>query len=84
MKLKGLKVIIDCAHGAHFGINKRLPKSVASLGDYVVLSAHKTLPALTQGAYLLVNEENSDIRILFKSFYDNITFLFNYGIFRLC
>lgn len=45
LKEIGLKVIIDCAHGAHFGINKRLPKSLASLGDYVVLSAHKTLPA---------------------------------------
>ncbi len=61
LKSKGLRVIIDCAHGAHFGISKRLPKSVASLGDYVILSAHKTLPALTQGAYLLVNEEKSNM-----------------------
>ncbi|MGL5087594.1 MAG: aminotransferase class I/II-fold pyridoxal phosphate-dependent enzyme [Clostridium sp.] len=59
LKSKGLKVIIDCAHGAHFGFNERLPKSVAKLGDYVVLSAHKTLPALTQGGYLLVNEESN-------------------------
>ena len=68
LKLKGLKVIIDCAHGAHFGINKRLPKSIASLGDYVVLSAHKTLPALTQGAYLLANEENSVLEFYLKVF----------------
>ncbi|HEX9025871.1 MAG TPA: aminotransferase class I/II-fold pyridoxal phosphate-dependent enzyme, partial [Clostridium sp.] len=68
LKLKGLKVIIDCAHGAHFGTNKRLPKSIASLGDYVVLSAHKTLPALTQGAYLLVNEENSELEFYLKAF----------------
>lgn len=68
LKAKGLKVIIDCAHGAHFGINKRLPKSVASLGDYVVLSAHKTLPALTQGAYLLVNEENNLLEFYLKAF----------------
>jgi len=68
LKLKGLKIIIDCAHGAHFGINKRLPKSVASLGDYVVLSAHKTLPALTQGAYLLVNEDNNELEFYLKAF----------------
>ncbi|AWK49680.1 decarboxylase [Clostridium beijerinckii] len=68
LKLKGLKVIIDCAHGAHFGMNKRLPKSITSLGDYVVLSAHKTLPALTQGAYLLVNEENSELEFYLKAF----------------
>ncbi len=68
LKLKGLKVIIDCAHGAHFGTNKRLPKSITSLGDYVVLSAHKTLPALTQGAYLLVNEENSELEFYLKAF----------------
>jgi len=68
LKLKGLKIIIDCAHGAHFGTNKRLPKSITSLGDYVVLSAHKTLPALTQGAYLLVNEENSELEFYLKAF----------------
>lgn len=68
LKKKGLKTIIDCAHGAHFGINKRLPKSVSSLGDYVVLSAHKTLPALTQGSYLLVNEENSMLEFYLKAF----------------
>ena len=68
LKSKGLKIIIDCAHGAHFGVNKRLPKSVASLGDYVVLSAHKTLPALTQGAYLLVNKECSTLEFYLKVF----------------
>lgn len=68
LKKKGLKTIIDCAHGAHYGINKRLPKSLSSLGDYVVLSAHKTLPALTQGSYLLVNEENSMLEFYLKAF----------------
>jgi arginine/lysine/ornithine decarboxylase len=68
LKSRGLKVIIDCAHGAHFGVNKRLPKSIASLGDYVILSAHKTLPALTQGAYLLVNEDNELLEFYLKAF----------------
>lgn len=68
LKAKGLKVIIDCAHGAHYGINSRLPKAVSSLGDYVVLSAHKTLPALTQGAYLVVNEENVNLEFYLRTF----------------
>lgn len=68
LKAKGIKVIVDCAHGAHFGINTRLPKSIASLGDYVILSAHKTLPALTQGAYLLVNEENNLLEFYLRAF----------------
>lgn len=68
-KRRGLKIIIDAAHGAHFGINKRLPKSFSNLADYVVVSAHKTLPALTQGAYLLVNEEeNSMVEFYLKCF----------------
>ena len=64
LKEKGLKVIIDSAHGAHFVVNKDLPKSLANLGDYVVLSAHKTLPSLTQGAYLLVN--NNEVKSNYK------------------
>ncbi|WP_160692957.1 aminotransferase class I/II-fold pyridoxal phosphate-dependent enzyme [Clostridium sp. C2-6-12] len=68
LKAKGLKVIIDCAHGAHYGTNSRLPKSVSSIGDYIVLSAHKTLPALTQGAYLLVNEDNFNLEFYLRTF----------------
>lgn len=65
---RGLKVIIDSAHGAHFGFNESLPKSMAKLGDYVVVSAHKTLPSLTQGAYLLVNENESNIEFYLRVF----------------
>lgn len=61
LKSKGLKVIIDAAHGAHFIASERLPKSLTSLADYVVLSAHKTLPSLTQSGYLIVNDKNSDV-----------------------
>ena len=61
LKSKGLKVIIDAAHGAHFIASERLPKSLTSLVDYVVLSAHKTLPSLTQSGYLIVNDKNSDV-----------------------
>lgn len=68
LKSKGLKVIIDQAHGAHFGVSKDLPKSLGNLGDYVVVSAHKTIPALTGGSYLLVNDTKSNIEFYLKCF----------------
>lgn len=68
LKQNGIATIIDCAHGAHFNFSNRLPKSITSIGDYIVLSAHKTLPALTQGAYLLVNKENKNLEFYLKAF----------------
>ncbi len=53
----GMTVLIDEAHGAHFGIGKPFPDSAVSKGaDVVVQSAHKTLPAMTMGSFLHVNE----------------------------
>lgn len=44
-----IPVIVDEAHGAHFGFAEIFPKSALSQGaDIVVQSFHKTLPALTQ------------------------------------
>lgn len=55
-KKHGMKVLVDSAHGAHFGINEKLPKSAVGLGaDMVVTSTHKTLSSLTQTAYLHIN-----------------------------
>ena len=55
-KEKGITVLIDSAHGAHYGFNNKLPKSPQELGaDMVVMSAHKTLPSLTQTSYLHIN-----------------------------
>ena len=68
LKEKGLKVIIDEAHGAHFGINSKLPKNMAAIADYTVVSAHKTLPALTGGSYLLVNDDSRNIEFYMNSF----------------
>ena len=59
LKERGLTIIIDGAYGAHYGISERLPKSIVSYADYIVLSAHKTLPSLTQGSYLLVNNDKN-------------------------
>lgn len=55
---KGLPVLIDEAHGAHFMGGDYFPSSAIELGaDVVVQSAHKTLPAMTMGAYLHVNSD---------------------------
>ena len=49
----GMKVLVDAAHGAHFGVSKLLPQNPVKMGaDMVVMSAHKTLPSLTQTAFL--------------------------------
>ncbi|WP_377887173.1 aminotransferase class I/II-fold pyridoxal phosphate-dependent enzyme [Alkalihalobacillus sp. R86527] len=54
-----MTVIVDEAHGAHFGKSRFFPQSAINYGaDLVVQSAHKTLPAMTMGAYLhTVNEK---------------------------
>ncbi len=57
-KQYNMKVLIDGAHGAHFGATEELPHNAVSLGaDVVVHSAHKTLPSLTQTSFLHVNCE---------------------------
>ena len=52
----GCPLIVDEAHGAHFGFHPYFPKSANQYGaDLVINSLHKTLPALTQTALLHVN-----------------------------
>lgn len=47
-----IPVLVDEAHGAHFGIES-FPVSALTMGaDLVVQSAHKTLPAMTMGSFL--------------------------------
>lgn len=50
----GLLLLVDEAHGAHFAAAPDLMPStaLASGADACVQSAHKTMPALTQGGYL--------------------------------
>lgn len=46
-------LIVDEAHGAHFGMHSMFPESAVSFGaDLVIQSVHKTLPAFTQSAVL--------------------------------
>ncbi len=54
---RGGKLLVDGAHGAHLPFLGLDPFSGA---DAVVVSAHKTLPALGQGALLFTNGINSD------------------------
>lgn len=52
----GVPLIVDEAHGAHFGFHPYFPENSVKLGaDIVIHSLHKTLPAMTQTAALHVN-----------------------------
>lgn len=53
VKLEGGRLICDSAHGAHFALRPDLfPQSAVALGDVCNMSAHKTLGAMTQTAFL--------------------------------
>ncbi|MDE6744922.1 MAG: hypothetical protein K2J95_13690 [Lachnospiraceae bacterium] len=55
-------LIVDAAHGAHFGMADYLPENAVEAGaDIVIHSLHKTLPSPTQTALLHVN--GSRVRI---------------------
>ncbi|TCS77951.1 aminotransferase class I/II-fold pyridoxal phosphate-dependent enzyme [Tepidibacillus fermentans] len=54
-----IPLLIDEAHGAHFGFHKSFPKSSIQMGaDLVVQSTHKTLSAMTMGSMLHVNYDS--------------------------
>ncbi len=49
-------LIVDSAHGAHFGLHKNMPQNAVTLGaNIVIMSIHKTLPAFTQTAIMCIN-----------------------------
>lgn len=50
-----IPLIIDSAHGAHFGFSPWLPKRHKA--DIIIQSLHKTLPCLTQTAVIHINNE---------------------------
>ncbi len=55
----GAILIVDEAHGAHFGISDKLPKAAYQMGaDLVIESIHKTLPSLTQTALLHYKDQS--------------------------
>lgn len=54
----GIPLIVDEAHGAHFGFHPYFPKNANEKdADVVIHSVHKTLPSLTQTALLHMNGE---------------------------
>jgi len=60
---------VDQAWGAHFGFHPDLPDHALVAGaDALVTSAHKTLPAYTQSAYVLARTERLDADRLDRAF----------------
>jgi len=58
----GVPLIVDEAHGAHFGFHSRFPRSALQLGaDAVIQSTHKMLPAMTMGAMLHLQGDRINI-----------------------
>ncbi|MDE5910586.1 MAG: aminotransferase class I/II-fold pyridoxal phosphate-dependent enzyme [Lachnospiraceae bacterium] len=63
----GIPLIVDQAHGAHFGMHPAYPENAVKQGaDYVIHSVHKTLPAPTQTALLHRNGALTDSEVLKK------------------
>ncbi len=61
----GALLLVDEAHGAHFGFSGMFPENAVTSGaDAVVMSLHKTLPAMTQTALLHVCSDRVDIERL--------------------
>jgi len=59
---RGGLLIVDEAHGAHFPFHNIFPEPAIRLGaDIVITSPHKTLPALTQAALVLIKGRGADM-----------------------
>jgi len=62
-----IPVIVDQAHGAHFGFHPLFPASaVSQKADFVIQSVHKTLPAPTQTDVLHHNGKLTDSNLIKK------------------
>ena len=62
---RNIPLIVDAAHGAHFGLGAGLPESAVAAGaDIVIHSLHKTLPSMTQTALIHVNGDIVDKALL--------------------
>ena len=57
----GTLLLVDSAHGAHLGFSGGFPENAVRCGaDIVVMSLHKTLPALTQCSLLHICGEQAN------------------------
>jgi arginine decarboxylase len=65
----GVPLIVDAAWAAHLGFHAGLPRhAIAAGADAMVTSAHKALPAYTQGAIVLARTERLDAARLNRAF----------------
>ncbi len=65
----GVPLVVDAAWGAHFGLHPALPPHPLAAGaDAVVVSAHKTLPAVSQAALVLARTTRLDAARLDRAF----------------
>src|SRR5215472_4282402 len=65
----GIPLIVDAAWAAHLGFHPDLPRhAIAAGADAMVTSAHKALPAYTQGALVLARTERLDPARLDRAF----------------
>lgn len=66
---RGIIVICDEAHGAHFVFNNKMPISAMDAGaDISALSVHKTAGSLTQTSMILLKKDRIDISRVTKVF----------------
>lgn len=66
---RGIPLVVDAAWAAHFGFHPSLPAHALSLGaDAIVTSAHKMLPAYSQGALVLARGDLIDRDRLQRAF----------------
>jgi arginine decarboxylase len=57
----GVPLVVDAAWAPHLGFHPALPRHALARGaDALVVSAHKTLPAWSQGAFVLARTERID------------------------
>ena len=60
-------LLVDSAHGAHFGFSSGFPDNAVQCGaDVVVMSLHKTLPALTQCSLLHVCSDRANVAEIYR------------------
>ena len=65
----GVPLIVDAAWAAHLGFHPELPPhAIAAGADAMVTSAHKALPAYTQGALVLARTERLEAARLDRAF----------------
>lgn len=65
----GVPVVVDQAWGAHFGFHPAYPPHALQAGaDLMIMSAHKTLPAYSQGAIVAARTQRLDAGRLDRAF----------------